>query len=242
MNLIHFSPARRTIAEPALPIVYVVDGDPAMRETLQALIRSAGYQPCVAASAEEFLAQSRCKTACCLLVEKALPGLSGLELQKLVHDRTEMPVIFMSGEVDVGATVQAMKAGAIEFLCKPLVSDVLMHAIGQAITSSQAAMHHQALLQALQQRYDSLSRREREVMNLVVTGRLNKQIGGDLGISEITVKAHRGKMMRKMKAASLAQLVNMYASLRGDRHAGVLIASDAGCTPDPVNIRCPECC
>jgi len=216
MNLVHFSSAPRTIAEPALPVVYVVDGDPVMRETLQALTRSAGYQPCVAASAEEFLAQPRCKTACCLLVEKTLPGLSGLELQKSVRNRTEMPVIFMSSEADVEATVQAMKAGAMEFLSKPFVGDVLMHAIGQAIKFSQATMHQQALLQALQQRYESLSRREREVMDLVVTGRLNKQIGGELGISEITVKAHRGKMMRKMQAASLAHLVNMFASLRAN--------------------------
>lgn len=216
MNLVHFSSARRTIAEPALPVVYVVDGDPVMREALKALIRAAGYQPCVAASAEEFLEQPRCKTACCLLIEKSLPGLSGLALQKIVHDRTEMPVIFMSSEADIEATVQAMKAGAFEFLSKPFVGDVLMHAIGQAIKCSQSAMHHQALLQALQQRYESLSRREREVLDLVVTGRLNKQVGGELGISEITVKAHRGKMMRKMQAASLAQLVIMYASLRGN--------------------------
>jgi len=216
MNLVHFSSARRTIAEPALPVVYVVDGDPVMREALQALTRSAGYQPCVAASAEEFLSQPRCKTACCLLTEKTLPGRSGLELQKIVHDRTEMPVIFMSSEADIEATVQAMKAGAMEFLRKPFIGDVLMHAISQAIKLSQATMHHKALLQALQQRYESLSRREREVMNLVVTGRLNKQVGGALGISEITVKAHRGKMMRKMQAASLAHLVNMYASLRGN--------------------------
>ncbi|HEY5808308.1 MAG TPA: LuxR C-terminal-related transcriptional regulator [Povalibacter sp.] len=216
LNLIHVTPARRAIAEAELPVVYVVDGDPVMREAFQALIRSAGWRPCVAASAEEFLAQPRCKTACCLLLEKDLPGLNGLELQKLVLDRTEMPVIFMSSDNDVEATVQAMKAGAIEFFCKPCVGDVLLHAIGHAIKSSRAAMHHQAQQQALQQRYESLSRREREVMNLVVVGRLNKQVGGDLGISEITVKAHRGKMMRKMQAGSLAQLVNMAASLHSD--------------------------
>ncbi len=216
MNLIHLSTVRRTIAAAALPIVYVVDDDPTMREALEARLRSAGYQPCIVASAEEFLAQPRGKAACCLLVEKQLPGLSGLELQKLVLDRTEMPIIFMSSEADVEATVQAMKAGAMEFLTKPVPGDVLMHAIGQAIRCSHAALHHLSQMQALQQRYESLSRREREVMNLVVTGRLNKQVGGTLGISEITVKAHRGKMMRKMQAHSLAELVNMATSLHDD--------------------------
>lgn len=216
MNLIHLSTVRRTITEAALPIVYVVDYDPTVREALEARIRSAGYQPCIAASAEEFLAQPRGKSACCLLVEKRLPGMSGLELQKLVMDQPEIPIIFMSSEVDVEATVQAMKSGALEFFTKPVPGDALMHAIGQAIRSSHAALHHQAQAQALQQRYESLSRREREVMNLVVTGRLNKQVGGTLGISEITVKAHRGKMMRKMQAHSLAELVNMATSLHGD--------------------------
>jgi len=216
MNLIHVSTLRRTSFEAALPIVYVVDDDPTVREALEARIRSAGYQPCFVASAEDFLTQPRGKSACCLLVEKQLPGLSGLELQKLVLDRTEMPIIFMSGEADVEATVQAMKAGAMEFFTKPVPGDVLMHAIGQAIRCSHAALHHHSQIQALQQRYESLSRREREVMNLVVTGRLNKQVGGTLGISEITVKAHRGKMMRKMQAHSLAELVNMATSLHGD--------------------------
>jgi FixJ family two-component response regulator len=216
MNLIHLSTVRRTITEAALPVVYVVDDDPTVRESLEARIRSAGYQPCMVASAEEFLAQLRCKSACCLLVEKQLPGISGLELQTYVRHRTEMPIIFISRETDVEATVQAMKAGAMEFFTKPVPGDVLMRAIGQAIKSSHAALHHQAQMQALQQRYESLSRREREVMNLVVTGRLNKQVGGALGISEITVKAHRGKMMRKMQAHSLAELVNMATSLHGD--------------------------
>jgi FixJ family two-component response regulator len=216
MNLIHLSTVRRTITDAALPVVYVVDDDPTLSEALEARIRSAGYQPCMVASAKEFLAQPRCKSACCLLVEKQLPGISGLELQTYVRHRTEMPIIFISRETDVEATVQAMKAGAMEFFTKPVPGDVLMHAIGQAIKRSHAALHHQAQLLALQQRYESLSRREREVMNLVVTGRLNKQVGGALGISEITVKAHRGKMMRKMQARSLAELVNMATSLHGD--------------------------
>ena len=216
MNLIHLSTVRRTITGAAPPVVYVVDANPVMREALEARIRAAGYQPCMIGSAEEFLAWPRGKSACCLLVEKHLPGMSGLELQKLVLDRAEMPIIFLSSETDVEATVQAMKAGAMEFLTKPVPGDVLMHAIGQAIRCSHAALHHHSQMQALQQRYESLSRREREVMNLVVTGRLNKQVGGALGISEITVKAHRGRMMRKMQARSLAELVNMATSLHGD--------------------------
>ncbi len=216
MNLIHLNPVRRTVSEPALPVVYVVDADATLREALEARIRAAGHQPCTAASAEEFLTHPRPRSACCLLVENHLPGMSGLDLQQLVMDRTEMPTIFMSGETDVEATVQAMKAGAMEFLTKPVPDDVLMHAIGQAIRRSHAALHHLSQMQVLRQRYESLSRREREVMNLVVTGRLNKQVGGTLGISEITVKAHRGKMMRKMQAHSLAELVNMATSLHGD--------------------------
>ena len=216
LNLIRVSPARRAVTEAAQPVVYVVDGDPTGHEALEARLRSAGYQPCIVASAEEFLAQPRCKSASCLLVEKHLPGISGLELQAYVRYRTELPIIFISSETDVEATVQAMKAGAMEFFTKPVPGDVLMHAIVQAIKCSHAALHHQSEMQALQQRYESLSRREREVMNLVVTGRLNKQVGGALGISEITVKAHRGKMMRKMQAHSLAELVNMATSLHGD--------------------------
>jgi FixJ family two-component response regulator len=154
--------------------------------------------------------------ACCLLVEQSLPGMSGLELQRLLRDQRHLPVIFMSSRVDVEVTVQAMKAGALEFFTKPLLNDVLLLALDQAIGLSRAAMHHQSQMQALAQRYGSLSRREREVMNLVVAGRLNKQVGGELGISEITVKAHRGKMMRKMQATSFAELVYMAASLRDD--------------------------
>ena len=152
-------------------------------------------------------------TPSCLLVELNLPGVGGLELQRLVSDRAEMPIIFMSSRADVQATVQAMKAGAFDFLIKPFVGDVLLRAIRQAIERSRAEIRHLATMRALQDRYESLSRREREVMELVVSGRLNKQVGGELGISEITVKAHRGKLMRKMQAGSFAELVNMATSL-----------------------------
>ena len=201
------------------PIVFVVDSDPAVRAALDLLIRSAGLEPRLAASAEEFLAGPRVPTPSCLLVELRLPGASGLELQRLVAGRTEMPVIFMSREPDVPATVRAMKAGALEFLTKPLTDEVLLNAIGNALERSHATLRQSARIQALNERYESLSRREREVMSLVVSGRLNKQVGGELGISEITVKAHRGKMMRKMQAASFAELVNMAASLQPVSHA-----------------------
>jgi FixJ family two-component response regulator len=193
--------------------VFVVDSDASVRESLEWLIRSAGWQPRMAASAEEFLACPRTPAPCCLLVELRLPGLSGLDLQRLVFDRTEMPVIFLSGHVDISATVQAMKAGAFEFLTKPFVGDVLLHAIRHAIERSRAALRQLGEVRAIHERYESLSRREREVMERVVCGRLNKQVGGELGISEITVKAHRGKLMRKMHARSLAELVNLAASL-----------------------------
>jgi FixJ family two-component response regulator len=203
------------------PIVYVVDSDTSAREALELTLRSAGWQPRMAGSAEEFLTRPRTMTPSCLLVEQRLPGLSGLDLQRLVFDRTEMPVIFLSAHADVQVTVQAMKAGALEFLTKPLVRDVLLNAIGDAIEHSYASLRHLAQVRGLQQRYESLSRREREVMRLVVSGRLNKQVGAELGISEVTVKAHRGSMMRKMKAGSFAELVNMAASLRFSAPASV---------------------
>ncbi len=207
------------------PAVFVVDSDASSREALDSLIRAAGYQPRMAASAEAFLAHPHVVAPGCLLVELDLPGLSGLELQRLVVDRTEMPIIFMSRHTDVQATVRAMKGGAFEFLTKPFVRTVLLDAIGSAIDRSHGAIRHLEQVQALTQRYESLSRREREVMSLVVNGRLNKQVGGELGISEITVKAHRGKLMRKMKADSFAQLVTMAVSLRGDDQYDRVMAS-----------------
>jgi FixJ family two-component response regulator len=213
MNMRYTHPARHA-SPPAEPTtVFIVDGDAGSRATLEALVAAAGWQARLVSSAREFLALPPASGAHCLLVDLHLPDLSGLELQRLVLDRTAMPVVFMSARTDVRATVQAMKAGAVEFLTKPVEADLLVHALRQAIERSGAALRHFAQTLALHQRYESLSRREREVMSLVVSGRLNKQVGGELGISEITVKAHRGKMMRKMQAGSLPELVTMAASL-----------------------------
>ena len=199
---------------PDTPVVYVVDADPFVRAELEALIRTAGWLPRTAASAEEFLARPRIVGPSCLLVELKLEGMSGLDLQRLVRDRAELPLIFMSSHIDVPATVQAMKGGALEFLAKPLSREVLVEAISQAIERSHAALSQLAQVGALQQRFESLSRREKDVMGLVITGRLNKLVAADLGISVITVKAHRGKMMRKMKAGSLLELASMVGKLR----------------------------
>jgi FixJ family two-component response regulator len=199
----------------ATPIVFIVDDDVSVRESLELLIRSEGWQPEMFASAQEFLVHPRALVPSCLVLDVSLPGLNGLELQKRVAvKRTDMPIIFITGYGDVPMTVQAMKAGAVEFLTKPFGDDVLLSAIRDAIERSRAALGHEAEIRALRDCYASLSRREREVMALVVSGLLNKQVGGELGISEITVKAHRGQVMRKMNAGSLADLVTMAARVR----------------------------
>jgi FixJ family two-component response regulator len=199
----------------ATPIVFVVDDDVSVRESLELLIRNAGWQPETFESAQEFLSRPRAVVPSCLVLDLTLPGLNGLDLQKRVAvDRTDMPIIFITGYGDVPTTVQAMKAGAVEFLTKPFGDDALLSAIRQALERSRIALAHDAEVRELRDRYASLSRREREVMALVVRGLLNKQVAFELGISEITVKAHRGKTMRKMAADSLADLVTMAASLR----------------------------
>jgi len=198
----------------ATPVVFVVDDDTSVRESLGGLIDSAGWRSETFPSAQEFLHRPRVVGPSCLVLDVSLPDLDGLELQKrMASDRTDMPIIFISGYGDVPMTVRAMKAGAVEFLTKPLVGDVLVGAIQQAIERSRSALDREAALRELRDRHASLSPRERQVMALVVSGLLNKQVGGELGISEITVKAHRGQVMRKMKAASLPDLVTMAVRL-----------------------------
>jgi FixJ family two-component response regulator len=203
----------RSGASAAEPTVFVVDDDPSVREALTLLVESAGWHAETFRSGKEFLSRPRAPGASCLVLDVALPDLNGLDVQKLLADRTDMPIIFMTAHVDVSTTVRAMKAGAVEFLTKPFHDHVLVSAIEEAIDRSRAALAQAAEMRALQESYESLSSREREVMALVVAGLLNKQVGSELGISEITVKAHRGKMMRKMNAGSLPELVRMAARL-----------------------------
>ena len=196
------------------PVIFVLDDDSSVREALESLIHNAGWVVETFASAYEFLCRPRQLTSGCLILDLNLPQISGLELQRLLADRTEMPIVFTSRYPDIAATVQAMKAGAVEFLTKPLDDQLVLSAVRQAIHRSQAALERQAELQGLTNRFATLSPREREVMRLVTIGLLNKQVGAELGISEVTVKAHRGKVMRKMQARSLAQLVRLVEQLQ----------------------------
>jgi FixJ family two-component response regulator len=196
------------------PVVFVVDAEASVRELLELLIQRAGWQSEVFACAQGFLSRPRVLTPSCLILDVTLPDLNGLDLQKLVADRIEMPVIFITAHADVSTAVRAMKAGAVEFLTKPFRDEVLLSSMQAAIERSHAALRHEAQIQPLRERYASLSRREREVMALIVRGRLNKEVGSELGISEITVQAHRGRVMQKMGTDSLAGLVNIAARLR----------------------------
>jgi FixJ family two-component response regulator len=208
---------RQTPIGDTAPAVFVVDGDLSVRQSLERLIRTAGWDPEPFASAEEFLSHPRGTIPCCVILDLTLPGLTGLELQQQLAGRSDMPVIFITSHKDVPMAVQAMKAGAVEFLTKPVNDAALLHAIGAAIERSRAALRHDSEMRKLGQCYSILTPREREVMLLVVSGLLNKQVGFELGISEATVKAHRGQVMRKMEAESLPDLVTMATKL-GLRH------------------------
>ena len=206
----------RVLMSPIRPIVFVVDDDASVRESLEGLVRFAGWDVETFAAAQEFLDRPPVQAPSCLVLDMGLPDLNGLELQeRIALNRIDMPIIFITGHGDIPMTVKAMKAGAVEFLIKPLGQESLLSAIRTALARSETLLDQEAQVTALRDRYSTLSAREREVMARVTSGRLNKQVGGELGISEITVKAHRGRVMRKMGARSLADLVTMAAYLRG---------------------------
>jgi FixJ family two-component response regulator len=207
------SEPQASVPSRATPVVFVVDDDVSVRESLELLILSAGWRPETFASAENFLARPRVDGPSCVVLDLRLPNLGGLDLQKRIVDRADMPIIFITGYGDVPTTVRAMKAGAVEFLTKPFGDAVLLDAIRQAIGRSRLALAREAELRVRRDCYASLTPRERETMALVVSGLLNKQIAARLNISEITVKAHRGRVMRKMRVDSLAELVRVAAAL-----------------------------
>jgi FixJ family two-component response regulator len=203
----------------AMPTVFVVDDDMSVRESLELLIECAGWRPCLFATAQEFLSHPPGFAPACLVLDVALPGIGGLDLQGLLASRPEVPIVFITAYGNVPMTVRAMKAGAIEFLTKPFRDEALLNAVREAIDRSRAVLCREAEIQKLRKRYVLLSRREREVMALVISGLMNKQVGRELRISEITVKAHRGKVMRKMEAESFCHLINMASKLRSTSSA-----------------------
>jgi len=224
--------ARSSPMATSKPIVFVVDDDVSVRESLELLTQHEGWQSETFASAREFLDRPRALVPSCLLLDISLPDLNGLELQKRVAvERRHMPIIFITGYGDIPKSVQAMKAGAVEFLTKPFNDEVLLTAIRQALERSRLTLAQEAEIREIRNRYASLTPREREVMALVVSGLLNKQVGGELGISEITVKAHRGQVMQKMKANSVADLVKMAARLQDGAAARTDAAAPKAASP-----------